>query len=285
MPVKIIFGNYHVIGREPDGDSIAFEADNAEHWNLFDWKTPSKKPTPQKNKPVQLRIEGIDSLETHYEGFHQPKAIAKATTFELLSAFGIDVQSYNLNFTKIVSASAGAPGVIASSGLDGYDRPIAYAILGQGHGLADGQELPGLTEELVTQTINYELAAKGQVYPTFYYTTDPAGVSMISKAVADAMDKKRGIWTFDGSRGFDFWEPRTLFDDVVVLPKLFRRLVNFCDASDTMEALADWAARKSDEFTVIETGQKFRKFGDLIEVRGQEVGLKFDPLEIMFKPS
>lgn len=285
MPAKVLFGSYHVIGREPDGDSIAFRADDPTHWDFFRWNDTRKKPTVAKNKPVQLRIEAIDSLETHYEGFHQPKAIAKATTYELLTAFGIDVQTYNLNFTKIVTATDSAPGIIVSSGLDGYDRPIAYAILGQQHGLADGEELPGLTNELVAMTINYKLAAEGQVYPTFYHSTDAAGVDMISRAVADAMDKKRGIWTFDRSMGFDFWEPRTLFEDVVILPKLFRRLVNFCDASDDMAELKRWAAAKDDPFTVISSGRKFRKLGDLLEIKGREVALKYDPLDVSFKPS
>lgn len=285
MPTKVLFGSYQVIGREPDGDSIAFRANDATNWDFFPWRDKRKKPTPAKNKPVQLRIEAIDSLETHYEGFSQPKAVAKAATFDLLAAFGIKVKSYNLNFTKIMTATDSAPGIVVSSGLDGYDRPIAYAILGQDHGLTDGQELPELTNELVAMTINYRLAAAGLVYPTFYHSTDTAGVNMISRAVADAIDKKCGIWTFDRSMGFDFWEPRTLFEDVVVLPKLFRRLVNFCDASDNMAELASWAAAKDDPFTVISTGKKFRKFGELLEINGREVALKYDPLDVSFKPS
>ncbi len=283
MPAKVIFGTYHVIGREPDGDSIAFRANDATLWDFFDWGTRSR-PTPQNNKPVQLRIEGIDSLETHYEGYHQPNAIAKATTHELLSAFGIEVQSFNLNFTKIIKATVDAPGIIVSSGLDGYGRPIAYAILGQQHGLVDGQVLPQLTEALVEQTINYRLALKGQVYPTFYTTTDPAGVIAISRAAAEADQDKRGIWTFDCNPGFDFWEPRTLYEDVIILPKLFRRLVSFCDTHDDITQLASWAARKKDPFVVIETGERFRFLGDMIEVNGREVSMKFSPLEISFAP-
>ena len=72
MPVKVLFGSYHVIGREPDGDSIAFQADNPVHWDFFGWRDKRKKPTPAKNMPVQLRIEAIDSLETHYDLYEEP---------------------------------------------------------------------------------------------------------------------------------------------------------------------------------------------------------------------
>ena len=75
MPSKLIKGTYHVKNRAPDGDSIAFQANNTANWDFFNWSRGFRKPTPEKNRPIQLRIEGIDSLETHYEGFAQPLAI------------------------------------------------------------------------------------------------------------------------------------------------------------------------------------------------------------------
>lgn len=282
MPVLILRGTYHVKGREPDGDSIAFMADDPTLWDQFVWKDQRRKPRPGRNKPVQLRIEAIDALETHYEGYSQPKAIAKSATHQLLTAFGVRALSYNLNFTSIMKAEDGVPGTIISKGLDMYDRPIAYALLGD-HQLADGAVLPAMTEQLVAATINFKLAAEGQVYPTFYTTTDPVGVDVISRGVADAIAQKRGIWTFDRSPGFTFWEPRTIYEDVVILPKLFRRLVNFSNASDSMDEFAAWANAKRDPFKVISTGASHAKFGDLLEIDGRDVAMKFDPLDILFK--
>lgn len=257
-------------------------ADDPTLWDRFVWKDPRRKPRPDRNKPVQLRIEAIDALETHYEGYSQPKAIAKSATHQLLTAFGVRALSYNLNFSRIIRAEDGVPGTIVSKGLDMYDRPIAYALIGD-HGLADGDVLPAMSAELVAATINCKLAAEGQVYPTFYTSTDPTGVDVISHAVADAIAQKRGIWTFDRSPGFTFWEPRTIHEDVVILPKLFRRLVNFCDACDGMEQLAGWANAKRDPFVVISTGASHSKFGDLLDIDGREVALRFDPLDILFK--
>jgi hypothetical protein len=283
MPNLVIRGTYHVKGREPDGDSIAFKADNALLWDQLVWKDARKKPTPARNKPVQLRIEAIDALETHYEGYSQPKAIAKSATHQLMTAFGVKALTYNLNFTNIIQADDGMPGAIVTKGLDGYDRPIAFALLGD-HGLADGTVLASLGEDLVRRTVNHKLAAEGQVYPTFYKGMDATALAVISRAVADAIDLKRGIWTFDRSPGFTFWEPRTIYEDVVILPKLFRRLVNFADSNDAMDQLAAWAARKTDKFTVISTGQSFTKFGDLLEIDRRDVGMKFDPLDVLFDP-
>ena len=284
MPSKLIKGTYHVKNRSPDGDSIAFQASNTANWDFFNWSRSFRKPTPEKNRPIQLRIEGIDSLETHYEGFAQPLAIAKSATDALLRAFGIPVLTYNLNFTKIVTAGDAVEGAIIAADVDGYDRPIAYALLGD-HGLADGAELPALTDAMVELTINYKLAADGLVYPTFYTTTNETGLAAISRAAAAAIEDRRGIWAFDRSLGFQFWGPRTILEEAVILPKLFRRLVNFCEESDDMAKLGAWLAGKRDPFTVISTGQRFQKLSDLVFVNGREIGLKFDPLDVMFRPT
>ncbi|MBX3575352.1 MAG: hypothetical protein KF694_23645 [Mesorhizobium sp.] len=284
MPSKLIKGTYHVKNRSPDGDSIAFQANNTANWDFFNWSRGFRKPTPEKNRPIQLRIEGIDSLETHYEGFAQPLAIAKSATDALLRAFGIPVLTYNLNFTKIVTAGDAVEGAIIAADVDGYDRPIAYALLGD-HGLADGAELPALTDAIVEMTINYKLAADGLVYPTFYTTTNGTGLAAISRAAAAAIEDRRGIWAFDRSLGFQFWGPRTILEEAVILPKLFRRLVNFCEESDDIAKLEVWLRGKRDPFTVISTGQRFQKLSDLVFVNVREVGLKFDPLDVMFRPT
>ena len=284
MPSKLIKGTYHVKNRSPDGDSIAFQANDTANWDFFNWSRNFRKPTPQKNRPIQLRIEGIDSLETHYLGFAQPLAIAKSATDALLRAFGIPVLTYNLNFTKIVTAGDSVEGAIIAADVDGYDRPIAYALLGD-HGLVDGAELPALTDAIVEMTINYKLAADGLVYPTFYTTTNETGLAAISRAAAAAIEDRRGIWAFDRSLGFQFWGPRTILEEAVILPKLFRRLVNFCEESDDIAKLEVWLRGKRDPFTVISTGERFQKLSDLVFVNGREVGLKFDPLDVMFRPT
>jgi len=195
MSFIVLHGTYHVKGRDPDGDSVAFMATDPRLWERFDWAKPSKRPTLDRNKPVQLRIEGIDALETHYQGYYQPKAIAKSATHELLTAFGVVPLAYSLNFTKIIEAEDGAPGAIISKGLDGYDRPVSFALLGD-HGLEDGEELDALTADLVEQTVNWRLASAGVVYPTFYRGMDETALAVLSRASADALADKRGLWTF-----------------------------------------------------------------------------------------
>ncbi len=68
---KVIAGTFHVKGFSPDGDSIRFQAKDQSHWEFFTWKGDAAAKKDDKRK--QLRVESIDALETHYEGYHQPR--------------------------------------------------------------------------------------------------------------------------------------------------------------------------------------------------------------------
>ncbi len=63
MPFFVNKGTFHVKGYSPDGDSVRFKATDPSHWGLLDG--PSHLSSNSK-KHVQLRLEGIDTLETHF---------------------------------------------------------------------------------------------------------------------------------------------------------------------------------------------------------------------------
>lgn len=87
MPFILIKGTFHVTGYSPDGDSIRFKAKQKANWK----KLGGKIIDPNDKGHVQLRVEGIDSLETHYKkaGYHQPKDLAYAAGDKLMSILGI----------------------------------------------------------------------------------------------------------------------------------------------------------------------------------------------------
>lgn len=122
QPYKVIAGTFHVKGYSPDGDSIRFQAKDTAQWKFFNWSKASKAD----DKKHQLRIEAIDSLETHYENFRQPRAFALAALERLLELLGITDVEYNLVVTAIVKAKDAAPGYIVSAGLDVFDRPVSF---------------------------------------------------------------------------------------------------------------------------------------------------------------
>ncbi|GER79815.1 MAG: hypothetical protein M5U11_14120 [Anaerolineales bacterium] len=236
----IIKGRFHVKGYQPDGDSIRFEADNPALWDAFQWDSASKKKAAKK----QLRIEAIDALETHYEGYHQPRPFAIAALERLLKLLGIENVRYSLNVATIVDADDAQPGFIATDGLDRYDRPISLLFPASAK-LTDGSLLTSDRLPL-EKSVNYLLAREGLVYPTFYTTTDKVFVDKIRKAVRLARGDARGIWAIDRTPDLVLWDTRTIQEDVTILPKLFRRLVEFCDAYDDFTKLPDYMARQKD---------------------------------------
>ena len=95
---KVIAGTFHVKGFQPDGDSIRFQATNQANWNFF----PGQPRRTKLTKKKQLRVEAIDALETHYEGYHQPRAFALAALESMLDMLRSPV-TYCLGLTKMVS--------------------------------------------------------------------------------------------------------------------------------------------------------------------------------------
>ncbi|RJP51466.1 MAG: hypothetical protein C4583_08680 [Anaerolineaceae bacterium] len=278
-PFTIIKGKFHVKGYKPDGDSIRFEADNPAHWDAFQWNSPSKKKAAKK----QLRIEAIDALETHYEGYHQPRPFALAALERLLKLLGIKDIHYSLNVTTIVKADDAQPGFIATDGLDQYDRPISLLFPASAK-LTDGSLLT--SDQLsLEKSVNYLLAREGLVYPTFYTSTDKAFVEKIRKAVRLAREDARGIWAIDRTPDLILWDTRTIQEDVTILPKLFRRLVEFCDAYADLAELPAYMARQKDNLELLNDPTR-RSLASLMtfDVTGRRMSLIVPVEDIFFSP-
>ena len=109
MPMTVIKGEYRVLGGAPDGDSIRFYPDAADAW-----ERSGLRVRPNAAGGAQLRLEGIDALETHYaptvgdlRNLHQPHDLGRAAAAELLRLLGFDVRR---GANEIVSAATPATG-------------------------------------------------------------------------------------------------------------------------------------------------------------------------------
>ena len=68
MNYILIKGVYHVVGYSPDGDSIKFKAVNPDYWKLINSEFADEfaKNFAEDGGAIQLRLQGVDALETHY---------------------------------------------------------------------------------------------------------------------------------------------------------------------------------------------------------------------------
>jgi len=84
MPFTLIRGTYHVRGYQPDGDSVRFGPLDDTHWRRLRGRVALNA-----RGHAQLRLEAIDTLETHFLGQHQPLGLATKALDFLLHELGI----------------------------------------------------------------------------------------------------------------------------------------------------------------------------------------------------
>jgi hypothetical protein len=115
MKYTLIKGRFHVVGYSPDGDSMMFKATNPALWAGLggENKPLFEEKLAKEEGAVQLRLQGIDALETHYSpemlptppelrsketgqytkpvpgGFKQPAEIGKMATNEFMKLMGV----------------------------------------------------------------------------------------------------------------------------------------------------------------------------------------------------
>lgn len=274
---KVIAGTFHVKGFSPDGDSIRFQARDHSHWDFFHWEAGSNKAAKRK----QLRVESIDAMETHYEGYHQPRTFALAALESLLEMVGIKDVMYSLSLTQIVDADDGKSGFIAAASTDRFGRPVSY-LFPKSAKLTDGATMDSAALP-IEDSINFQLAREGLVYPTFYKTTDRVFAEKIRAVVARARKTKRGIWSIDRTSDFTLYDIRTLQEDILILPKLFRRLVAFFDGYSDFNQLGEYLAKQKDRLELWD-GTKKKSLAELMKITGRRVQLKTPVEDILFNP-
>ncbi|MBP8164835.1 MAG: hypothetical protein KAX86_05310, partial [Anaerolineales bacterium] len=189
--------------------------------------------------------------------------------------------TYSLSVTQIVEADDGKAGFIASASTDRFGRPVSY-IFPKNAKLTDGAVLDSNTLP-IEDSINFQLAREGLVYPTFYTTTDRVFAEKIRAVVARARATKRGIWSIDKTADFTLLDLRTLQEDILLMPKLFRRLVGFFDNYADYEKLPTYMAKQRDNL-VLWDGTKKKSLADLMTITGRRLQMKTPVEDILFSP-
>src|SRR5215211_7236168 len=162
MPFTLIKGTFHVVGYSPDGDSIRFQARDNNLWKLL----TGPPVTLNGRGHAQLRLEAIDTLETHFMNSHQPRQFALAALNSLLVNLGITNVVWNQSVTVVLSATDATEGFVLAREIERNHRPVAFAFRGD-PGRPDGTPIT-LREPLLRQSVNHKQLADGMAYPTYY---------------------------------------------------------------------------------------------------------------------
>ncbi len=276
MPFYLIKGTFHVVGYSPDGDSIRFQADNREQWRLLDG------PPVELNARghAQLRIEAIDTLETHYQGHHQPLQLANKALQFLLSELGIRKVMFDKN-GKVVSAQDGTCGYILSRTAEQNHRPVSFVFAGDAEE-EDGAQVFFLPDRL-EDSVNYKSALAGLAYPTYYTGLFSDLRKKITAAVAQARKGGgKGIWPKDKTtKGFMVSNLSSVTDGAIILPKLFRRIVSYMGEGGNIAGFKDYLIANPDPVLELKTGH-FTNLDTFVEVEGNKVKLTVEPENLVF---
>src|SRR3954468_7173200 len=235
MPMTLVKGNYRIVGASPDGDSVRFYPEDPGMW-----EAAGIVVRRNSTSGVQLRLDAIDALETHYTPPHarapwrQPADLgegAASTLFELLGFRNVvrDDRGYVTS-----AAPEQTTGYILTRFADKYGRAVATAFAGGRRGRAvDGSGIYLDVDEL-HRSVNYRLLATGWVYPTFYSKLYVDLREDLAAAAVAARTAGNGVWAQDATLTGVRLQFRTqLSEELVILPKLFRRLAEYLSLDDT----------------------------------------------------
>lgn len=291
MPFYVIEGTFHLVGRtkqgnpsgfEPDGDSMQFKPRNPK---LLDQLERVGDPVRLTSiGSTQLRFEGIDALELHFEGSHQPRPRADQARDFLTGKLAMNPVPYRTpDLTRVqppVPHDA-SPGFILSRALEAHGRPVAFAFAGSSP-QADGSQLT-LRAPLLRKSLNFASLNAGDAFPLFYDSLFGDLRAVFSRAANAARQRRLGLWAEDRSQsGLNVTDQAALERDAVVFPKLFRRLTEFLRAqAGAVDQFLPWLADKREQVLDLRTNS-FTHFDNVLTVKNQKVRLTRRPEELVF---
>ncbi|MFZ5479036.1 MAG: thermonuclease family protein [Myxococcota bacterium] len=279
---KAIQGELVIIGKEPDGDSLRFRADDPAN---FDDLYRGWRIKPADDGSVQLRLEGIDAPETHYGKAAQPRG--DDARDHLLDLCGFANPKFFGN--KVTDATPNTiPAIILTEAAETHGRPISYLLVGAAMaGLNDGQAT-AVDADLLRKTINYQLLELGTAYPLLYTSMPAAHRAVFRMAAANARSHTRGVWADDRSGAFVLRTQEDISpgpEGQLIFPKLFRRATDFLKEvgeSAVGADLRDWLEAHGGENDLTLFHGAEIPFSTLIAHENATVRLQADLLDLVF---
>ncbi|WP_419739339.1 thermonuclease family protein [Ruegeria sp.] len=295
MAYKLIKGEFHIFypdipkqGPEPDGDTLKFKPDDPSLVQDL-WRSGQPRPGFNGRGMINLRFEGLDALETHFRSAHQNKPLAEASRDFLLDWAGFGGVVFWDDKPNKVQQVENNPvrGYILTNGLDGHGRIVAFVYSGDAPE-PDG-EVFKLMPDRVDQSFNARSLEAGQSYPLFYLTL-PISLARHLGGIADqARAAGKGLYPDDASApGQDFEVTPANYQDLVIWPKLFRRLHDyFADEFDDLTGFDTWLRadpRDRDDRMLLPEDYDAH-FHNVVEVTSPaSMRLTVDPKDIVILP-
>jgi len=257
MPFVLLKGIFAPEFGIPDGDSVRFKANNLDLWNRLDGRGVKIN---QSNGTVQLRFEGIDSIE---KGAKKP--LTTQSTYNMLNLIGYD---------KVQNPTP--KGYILSRMTDDKTRrPICFVFSGETSN-QDGEDI-FLGQSQLRESINYKQMLDGYAYPLYYNTLFTSLREEFNKGLSYAKQNNKGYWPTDSTKkGVTVNSHAELKRINPIWPKLWRRLDEYLNSNNTLDDFIEWLEDRNERVDVLSIMEE-RGVQDIVKVEGNKVKLTENP--------
>ena len=275
-------------GPEPDGDTVRFEPDNMQSVLNLPWLS-GRGPDFNRRKNIAVRYEGIDTLETHFNGANQQLQFANAARDENLRLLGFR----NITFfpdlpNKVQSVEKNPlPGYVIANGIEANGRLLGLVYPGTSD-LTDGKKI-FVDEHLLNQSVNAKLVKAGLSYVEPYDTMPLSLIKDLRRLIAKARTGGQGLWPQeDVNTGKEVQIADLVkLETLILWPKLFRRLVTYFSEGHTGLGQFDTWIRQDpihrDDTLRLPDGEK-GNMHDTYIINGDSLRLQFNPEELIIAP-
>jgi hypothetical protein len=280
--VLCLRGELVVIGKQPDGDSIRFVPDTPA---LLAELEHAERARRSSDGSLQLRVEGIDAPETHYNTLAQP--LGDPARDRLLGLCGFTDVRHGSGAQAQTVTDAMPPrlaAAILSHIVDVNGRPVSFLLVGDDLP-PDGSDVE-IDAALLRRTLNAALLADGSAYLTLYASLGEPLRDGLRAIATEARARRLGVWAPDTTARFTLADQDSIGPGgQLILPKLFRRCTDHLRTRMPGETLPDWlrarGAAEDDELSV--GGGSLVHLSDLVEQRGEAISFIADLLELVFE--
>ncbi len=282
----LIRGAFVIVGKQPDGDSVRFVADNT---SLFGQLKNNSRVRLSKDNSVQLRFEAIDAPELHYLGAAQP--MGSESRDALLKLMGFKDPQFRNDGATVTSASVQTVrGAILSNAAEVNGRPISYVLLeNDAKNLTDGTRIK-VTDAILQKTLNAKQLLNGMAYLTVYSSTPESHRSFLRGLTVQARASKLGVWARDASANFKLVNKDSVNErGALILPKLFRRAISYLNAkakNDNLGSIKDWMISTQttgvSEDDLVRINLQTVRLSSLLNVAGNQVKFAPDTTGLVF---
>lgn len=291
----LIRGDFYILypdlpknGPQPDGDTINFLPDHDDLVQAL--KRFSGQSARRKHlNTYSVRFEGIDTLETHFEGRHQQIALAEAARDEMLKLMGFGTVTFWEDRRNNVKTAQHHPlrGYLLANGIESNGRVLGLVYPGDRTG-DDGDRVHVGIQDF-NESMNGRLLEAGLAYAELYQTMPIELVKHARAMVHTARGEELGLWGEESVGVGKRAQIRGLRDlpEMVMFPKLYRRLVKYFSAGhEGLSNFDTWIRAdpvKRDD-TLLLPSTELGNLHDLFDITSAGMALTINPEDVIFHP-